>query len=46
VGLVVDNARVGAPEGLSIDETTGAVTWVPTSAQLGQQEVALVATCH
>ncbi len=44
VGLVVDNARVGAPEGLSIDETTGAVTWVPTSAQLGQQEVALVAT--
>ncbi len=44
VGLVVDQQRVGAPAGMTIDEATGALTWTPTSAQLGSQEVALVVT--
>jgi hypothetical protein len=43
-GVVVDGARVSAPEGLSIDERTGAVSWTPTAAQVGAQEVALVVT--
>lgn len=44
VGLVVDGQRVGAPDGLSVDEATGAVTWTPVAAQVGRQEVALTVT--
>lgn len=44
VGVVVNGARVSAPQGLSIDERTGAVAWTPAPEQAGPQEVALTVT--
>jgi hypothetical protein len=43
VGKMLDGRQVNAPEGLLIDGDSGAVTWTPTAAQVGEQRVTLKA---
>lgn len=42
-GPITWSSSIG-PEGLTIDETTGAVRWTPTAAQVGSQDVTVRAT--
>ncbi len=42
VGKVVDGQRVNAPDGITVDEATGRLTWTPRGGQDGPARVSLV----
>ncbi len=43
-GVALTYALLTAPAGMTIDATTGAVSWTPTAAEVGVQTVAVTAT--